>query len=109
MSDSIIISVRPDGQGFVVMDGSERTHHASDEAALGKLIANLTRDASLPKVRVEPRDDFVGIVAGLARRLAPTHTELVDAAEPMAHHLTTMVKKRPPGSRRSRRVRGEDG
>ena len=91
MKAPILISVAEDANGYVVTDGRGREHHAIDAARLGPLIVELMADPSLPRAKVEKRNDFVGIVAGLARRVVPQHAELVDAAEPVGHQLTTIA------------------
>ncbi len=104
MSDTIIVSVRRDRNGFVIADARQREHHAADEQSLGHLIAMLTLDDALPKVVTEEHHDMVGLIAGLARRFVPGRADLVDAAEPMAHHVASLVKRN--GASRTPRMKG---
>lgn len=110
MTEPFLVSIqeREDGT-FVVTDALSRTHHAADPASLGIILAGLARDSELPRMEVERRNDLVGLVAGVVRRVAPEHRELVDAAEPAAHQVDKIIGavQRFRRRRRPSSVRGE--
>lgn len=97
---------RADGT-FAITDALGREYVAADEVSLGKLVASLTADEDVPRIRVEKRHDIVGMVATAFRRFLPQHREIVDAVEPAAHAVTTRAMAYQ--QKRRGRVAGRDG
>lgn len=89
--NTIVVAVEPlaDG-GYRITDASGRAHMVSDEVDLGKTIARLTSDSTLPPPVVEAPNRMVGLVASVVRRFAPHHAGLVDAVEPTVHQATAL-------------------
>lgn len=92
--NTIIVSIERTKSGFIVTDAKSRRHKVANDLALGQLLARLTQDPTLPQVVTEDSDDTVSIITGIARRVAPQHAALFQAAEPIAQLVSSTVKKR---------------
>lgn len=90
MSDAILIKVSVDNGEFIVEDARGQ-RHVIDRERLGQLVIDLMLDPTMPRVQPEKRSDIVGIVAAVARRVIPRHSDIVDAAEPVGHQLTALT------------------
>jgi hypothetical protein len=109
---ALLLKIRIDPRGgFIVTDPHGHEHFVSDEVSLGRRIAALLADPDQPQIIEQSHDHVVGIVASVARRVLPKeHRTLVELTEPLAHHVTDLVKKktreRATKNGRSRSVRG---
>lgn len=96
--NKVIVSVEPQGSGWVVMDSRGRRHVVSSPTELGEKLCALMADPSLPTVQVEEPDHFVGFLASAARRFLPKHRSLIDACEPVAQQATALGRRVKAGS-----------
>jgi hypothetical protein len=92
----------PNGS-FQVMDGLMRIHLASDEAALGLLIAELVADPDIPRPEMAPpRNDVVRVGSQLLSKFFPHLGRLVTAAEPLVEESFALAKRRQKSPSRQR-------
>jgi len=111
----LIVGVTRCETGFVVTDHERRLHTARDTAELGRIIAELLNDPSLPHINRVPltgamrvRNGAVEIVSGvLPAQLQPAAGPLVDVLGKAATALRewrAKPKPRAPAPAGSRRV-----
>lgn len=82
-----------EGDVFVVIDALEREHHVWDTTSLGRLLATLVDDSSLPRSKVDrPQNETVGLVAKIASKIMPEYADLISNAAPLAHHAAETFK-----------------
>jgi hypothetical protein len=95
---------------FQVLDGLMRTHRASNEVELGKLLAELIQDPDIPRPEMAPpRNDFVRAGTRLLSRVFPQFGRLITAAEPLVEEGIAMRKVRTTGPRKRQRMGSSRG
>lgn len=108
--NALLLKVSDDGRGgYVVTDPNNQEYFAADEVSLGRVVARLLADPSIPRMTEQRQDPIVGLVASIARRALPKHRDILDMSEPLAHHVTEIVKDKRARSTggKTRSVRGE--
>lgn len=103
---TVITIAKGDDGTYTIYDALQRTHEAETAAGVGKIVARLIDDPTLPKVEGGPIDHNVSLLSEIAKRItgrvAPEFMPLITAFEPAAHAVADTLAKRPARPRRRR-------